>query len=230
MDRSPPPELTLDSAGNLYGTTSEGGLYGAGNGFGVVFKLSPNSNGTWTQSVLYTFNGTTDGSGPRGSVIFDAAGNLYGTTATGGAGNCGYGCGVAFKLTPTASGPWNESVLYSFLANGDAAFPLADLTFDAAGNLYGTSSGGGTASNIFCIEGCGTVFKLTPSAGTWNETVLYNFQGPTTDGAAPNAGIIFDAAGNIYGTTSVGGINGYSYLNGGTVFKLIETAQFESAL
>ena len=153
-------------------------------------------------------------------VIFDAAGNLYSTTSAGGAGNCNYGCGVVFKLTPAASGPWNESVLYSFLSNGDGVFPLSGLTFDAAGNLYGTTSGGGTGSNIFCSEGCGTVFKLTPSASTWNETVLYNFQGPTADGAAPNAGIIFDAAGNIYGTTSVGGINGESYLNGGTVFKL----------
>jgi len=86
--------------------------------------------------------------------------------------------------------------------------------------LYGTASGGGASPSIFCPEACGTVFKLTPSAGTWNETVLYNFQGPTADGATPYAGIIFDAAGNIYGTTSVGGINGESYLNGGTVFEL----------
>lgn len=216
----PTAGLILDSAGNLYGTTSEGGFFDSDQGFGVVFKLSPNSNGTWTESVLYTFNGTTDGSDPRGSLVFDAAGNLYGTTAVGGTGNCNYGCGVVFKSTPTSSGPWNESVLYSFLANGDGAFPLSDLTFDAAGNLYGTASGGGASPNIFCPEGCGTVFKLTPSSGTWNETVLYNFQGPTADGATPYAGIIFDPAGNIYGTTSGGGINGESYLNGGTVFKL----------
>jgi uncharacterized repeat protein (TIGR03803 family) len=217
----PTAGLTLDSAGNLYGTTTEGGFFDGDQGFGVVFKLSPNSSGTWTQSVLYTFTGTTDGSGPRGSVVFDAAGNLYGTTPLGGAGTCGYGCGVAFKLTPTASGPWNESVVYSFLANGDGAYPLSNLTFDASGNLYGTTSGGGSNPNIFCSLGCGTVFKLTPSAGTWNETVLYNFQGPTADGANPYAGIIFDAAGNIYGTTFVGGINGESYLNGGTVFQII---------
>ena len=212
--------VILDSAGNLYGTTTEGGLNYGDQGFGVVFKLSPNSTVTWAESVLYTFNGSVDGSGPQGTVTFDAAGNLYGTTPTGGAGTCSYGCGVAFKLTPTASGPWNETVLYSFLANGDGAFPLSNLTFDAAGNLYGTASGGGTGSNIFCIEGCGNVFKLAPSGGTWAETVLYNFQGPTTDGSNPYAGIIFDAAGNIYGTTYVGGINGESYLNGGTVFKL----------
>jgi len=216
----PTAGVIFDSAGNLYGTTSEGGFFYGDQGFGVVFKLSPQSNGTWKQSVLYTFTGTSDGTGPRGSVIFDNAGNLYGTAPTGGTGNCNYGCGVVFKLAPTASGPWDETVLYSFLANGDGAFPLSNLTFDASGNLYGTASAGGTGSNLFCPEGCGTVFKLAPSAGGWNETVLYNFQGPTADGATPYAGIIFDAAGNIYGTTSGGGINGEVYLNGGTVFQL----------
>ncbi len=115
--RSIPPEISTDHY-------LEGGFFSGIRASVSSSNYRPRSSGTWTPNVLYTFAGTTDGSGPRGSVILDAAGNLYGTTASGGAGTCGYGCGVAFKLTPTASGPWNETVLYSFLSNGDGAFPL----------------------------------------------------------------------------------------------------------
>ncbi|HEY3971811.1 MAG TPA: choice-of-anchor tandem repeat GloVer-containing protein [Candidatus Sulfotelmatobacter sp.] len=213
--------LSIDAAGNLYGTTAEGGIGTGDQGLGVVFKLSPNSTGTWTQSVLYTFTGGLDGAGPNGGVILDSAGNLYGTTPTGGPVGCGYGCGVVYKLTPTTSGPWTETVIYPFAGVPDGTIPLSTLTWDAAGNLYGTTEEGGSASNIFCFGGgCGTVFKLAPSAGGWTESVLYSFNGPASDGADPFAGVILDSAGKIYGTTSVGGINGYTYENGGTVFEI----------
>lgn len=219
----PTAGLAIDAAGDLYGTTSEGGIGGGFNGSGVVFKLSPNSNGTWTQSTLYEFTGGIDGAGPIGGVILDSAGNLYGTTPTGGQNGpgCSYGCGVVYKLTPGSSGPWTESVIYSFAGIPDGTIPQSTLTFDAAGNLYGTTGEGGTASNVFCFSGgCGTVFKLTPSAGSWTESILYSFNGPAADGADPFAGVILDSAGKIYGTTSAGGINGYTYQYGGTVFEI----------
>jgi uncharacterized repeat protein (TIGR03803 family) len=216
--------LTIDQAGNLYGTTSQGGINDGDQGFGVVFKLAPNSNGSWTQSVLYAFTGANDGGVPYGGVIFDNAGNLYGTAATGGDG-CGYGCGVVFELTPTSSGPWTETVIHPFAGTPDGASPQATLTFDTAGNLYGTTfTGGAVTDNPYCLggggSGCGTVFKLTPSTGGWTESILYNFGGPLTDGANPASSVILDSTGNIYGTTSGGGINGYSYQRGGTAFKL----------
>jgi uncharacterized repeat protein (TIGR03803 family) len=208
--------LVLDGAGNLYGTTTEGGQ----SGCGVVFKLAPSSSGTWTQSVLYTFGCTSDGGIPQGGVVLDSSGNLYGTAVTGGSGpHCNFGCGVVYELTPTSSGPWNETVVYNFGGFPDGEFPTAGLTFNA-GNLYGTTNGGGVDTNPYCSQGCGTVFKLTPASGGWTESVVYSFGGPLTDGGNPMAGVILDSAGKIYGTTSVGGINGYNYLSGGTVFQI----------
>jgi uncharacterized repeat protein (TIGR03803 family) len=164
--------------------------------------------------VLHSFNQNgADGAGTFAGVIFDAAGNLYGTTAYGGA----YGYGTVFELSPTGGGGWTEAVLYSFCSQTnctDGAHPYAGLIFDAAGNLYGEASGGGTYSN--CTYGlCGTVFELTPaSGGRWTEQVLHNF-GNGADGAYPAASMIFDAAGNLYATTVDGGT--YNY---GTVFEL----------
>jgi uncharacterized repeat protein (TIGR03803 family) len=209
--------LVLDSAGNLYGTTSESG----NNGCGVAFKLSPGSSGTWTQTVLFAFSCGSDGGGPQGSLVLDASGNLYGTAGTGGAGaHCNYGCGVVFKLSPTSSGPWNETVIYDFGGFPDGAYPTSGLTFDATGNLYGTTNGGGIETNPYCSQGCGTVFKLTPASSGWTESVVYTFGGPLNDGGQPYAGVILDSAGKIYGTTTMGGINGYEYLSGGTVFQI----------
>jgi uncharacterized repeat protein (TIGR03803 family) len=164
--------------------------------------LTPAAGGTWTEKVLWSFGGGTDGILPRDWLIFDAAGNLYGTTTTGGTSSAG----TVFELSPSGGG-WTEQVLHAF--NGtDGRNPIAGLIFDAAGNLYGTTNQGGT-SNL------GTVFELTPAAGrTWTEQVLHNFGGGT-DGAGPQAGLIFDAAGNLYGTTFSGGSYG-----GGTVFRL----------
>jgi uncharacterized repeat protein (TIGR03803 family) len=206
--------VVVDALGNLYGTTSIGGTgpcgVGSISGCGAVFELKPNSNGTWTESILYSFQGGNDGEGPESGVIFDSSGNLYGTTASGG----GYGvgkncCGTVFKLTPASGGGWTESVLYSFTGAGDGSNPSASLVFDAAGNLYSTATYGGSL-------GQGVVFELTPSSmGAWMQKVLYAFAGGT-DGYYPGAPLIFDAAGNLYSTTYRGG-GTYSC---GTVFEL----------
>ena len=210
--------LIFDAAGNLYSTTSEGGTYGVG----TVFELTPAAGGGWTETVLHSFGNGTDGRGPN-ALIFDAAGNLYGTTSWGGT----YTYGTVFELTPAAGGGWTEQVLYSFCSQTnctDGAHPVAGLIFDAAGNLYGTTGHGGVYASCNSGTGCGTVFELTPTAGGgWTEKVLHNF-GNGTDGNSPSAGLIFDAASNLYGTTYVGGI----YCSGsggcGTVFELTPAA------
>jgi uncharacterized repeat protein (TIGR03803 family) len=211
--------LIFDQAGNLYGTTVYGGHANSG---GAVFQLTPDQNGRWTESVLYSFCSLTncaDGGAPQAGLIFDQAGNLFGTTIAGGL----YGNGAVFQLTPNQNGGWTESALYSFcsLANcADGADPQAGLTFDQAGNLYGTTGYGG-AHGVYGVGG--TVFKLTPNQnGRWTEHVLYSFcsRPGCVDGVQPFAGLIFDQAGNLYGTTEYGGA-AYSNNASGTVFKLI---------
>jgi uncharacterized repeat protein (TIGR03803 family) len=202
--------LIFDATGNLYGTTTDGGLRVCiyGNTCGTVFKLAPNPDGSWTERVLYLFHGA-DGAWPFAGVVLDAAGSLYGTTRQGGFCYNGAGCGTVFKLTPNSDGSWSESVLYNFQGAPDAEIPDAGLVFDSAGNLYGTTEGGGT-------YGYGTVFKLAPNPdGSWSESVLYSFQGPAGDGFWPWAGLVFDASGNLYGTTE----RTDAYHSGG-VFKL----------
>jgi uncharacterized repeat protein (TIGR03803 family) len=184
--------VTLDSAGNLYGTTFHGGT----QGFGVVYKVDT----TGQETVLYSFTGGADGGYPEAGVILDATGNLYGTTLEGGAA----GAGVVYELDTAG----HETVLYSFTGGVDGGFPLASPIRDAAGNLYGTTNGGGTA-------GLGVVYKLN---ATGQETVLYSFPGGP-EGAFPFAGVIRDGAGNFYGTTADGG--GPAGEGGhGVVFKL----------
>jgi uncharacterized repeat protein (TIGR03803 family) len=203
--------LVFDGAGNIYGTTTQS----------TVFQLTPSAGGRWTEKVIYTFcsqPNCTDGIFPYASLVFDAAGNIYGTTESGG-GNP-FGAGTVFELTPTKGGSWAEKVLYSFCSKSsctDGSYPYAGLVFDASGNLYGVTADGG--NNTSCYNnngnGCGTVFELTPtSAGGWSETVLHNF-GAGADGAYPSGRLIFDAAGNLYGTTSSGGAFMW-----GTAFKL----------
>ena len=175
--------------------------------------MSPNGKGEWTQSILYSFctqNSCADGSFPYGSLVFDAAHNLYGTTSDGGASGSG---GAVFKLTPQ-NGNWTESVIYNFCSLGncaDGAFPYSNLTFfGSSGSLYGTTYSGGTNSN-------GTVFGLTPAqGGNWTETVLHSFNASGGDGSFPEAGVVFDPSGNLYGVTYYGGGN----YNAGTVFEL----------
>jgi uncharacterized repeat protein (TIGR03803 family) len=210
---NPRASLIFDAAGNLYGTTVWGGGSGCGGpGCGTVFELTPGTGGTWTETVLHSFtNSGNDGGEPYAGLIFDAAGNLYGTTVGG-----GYGWGIVYELTPGAKGMWTESVLYTFAVGGHnqkGAMPFAGLIFDAAGNLYGTTSEGG-ASGMGCGgNGCGTVFQLAPG-GT--ETVLHFFNDNGTDGYNPQVGLVFDTAGNLYGTTVYGGAH-----SNGMLFQLV---------
>jgi uncharacterized repeat protein (TIGR03803 family) len=201
-DGAAPTGLIFDQAGNLYGTTEYGGLPDRG----TVFKLTPDSGGGWIESLLYIFCDSgicSDGDGPAAGVIFDQAGNLYGTTVNGGDDGCWDSCGVVFELTPNQQGGWTESVIHSFVGGEDGGNPYAALTFDAAGNLYGTTMSGGP-SNI-CNAGCGTVFELTPNPeGSWTEHVLRRFSG-AKDGGEPYAGGTLNAAGSLFGTTYIGG-------------------------
>jgi uncharacterized repeat protein (TIGR03803 family) len=189
--------VTFDQAGNLYGTTEIGGNMQCQLGCGVVFRLSPNADGSWTENVLHVFcpgSACRDGAEPDARLIIDQSGNLYGTTPFGGAQDLG----TVFRLTPNADGSWKEEVLHSLGARRDGKYPAPILTFDQAGNLYGTAAGGGNDACEF--GGCGTVFKLTPNSnGGWHETILHVFQ--DHPGAGPAAGLIFDALGNLYGTT-----------------------------
>jgi uncharacterized repeat protein (TIGR03803 family) len=213
--------LVADSAGNLYGATNSGGAVDAPQDTsGTVYELSPAGGGKWTEKVLYNFGiHRGDGIQPAAGLIFDGKGNLYGTTHLGGAN----GAGMVFELTPGTSDEWNESVLYSFGATStDGAEPYAGLILDSKGNLYGTTKLGGTntVSNGLGVQKAGTVFELSPLAGgKWKEKVLYNFGASTVDAANSAAGVIFDSAGNLYGTTTYGG-----KFNSGTVFTLTHEA------
>ena len=183
--------LTMDGAGNLYGLEINGSIVA-----GAVFKLTPDSLGNWSKSVLYTFSGGADGDLPYSTLVFDSAGNLYGTTNYGGDLTClpPAGCGVVYKLAPNLDGSWSQSVLYTFPS---LAFPAGSLVLDPTGSLYGVTAVGGDGN-------FGAVFKLTPNAdGTWSYAVIYNFT--ASEGANPVAAPVFDAAGNLYGTTQAGG-------------------------
>ncbi len=208
--------LVFDFTGvDLYGTTYQGGKYGFGTAFELT-PLSPPSTG-WHETKLHDFGaGPTDGRSPYDNLIFDTAGNLYGTTYGGGSTSCTLGCGTVFELTPPSSpgAPWMETPLHQF--NGtDGAYPVAGLLFDLAGNLYGTTFSGGK-------DGVGTVFELTYSSSTsppWHEKPLHQFDNNGTDGEYPEAGLIFDSNGNLYGTTFSGG-DATSCSGGcGTVFE-----------
>jgi uncharacterized repeat protein (TIGR03803 family) len=246
-DASPPGtgDVVFDQAGNLYGTTTEGGS----DVLGAVYELTPSG----TESVLHSFAGGSDGSYPYSGVIFDGSGNLYGTTSEGGDGACGGGCGTVYKMTPSGSG-WTERPIYSFTGESDGARPYGGLIFHK-GNLYGTTFVGGKGLG-------GTVFKLTPNSdGSWKFHLLYSFAGNAgpdgsltmyedtlygitgqndpwvygevfeltlsgaytplydfkagDDGCFPHGNVVLDASGNIYGTAEECGKNGY-----GTVWEL----------
>jgi uncharacterized repeat protein (TIGR03803 family) len=250
--------VTLDALGNLYGTAVTGGGGVCEGGCGVAFKLT-NSGGSWSQSVIHTFTGGIDGSGPGSGLTFDKSGNLYGMAPTGGAKGFGViyqlqpgpkewslqvihafaggrdgatgsagrlllrdgnlygvatvgganGKGTVFELTLTPAGKWTFRTLYAFKGQPDAGFPYGGLSFDAAGNLYGTTYYDG-ANNL------GSVYTLTHEpAGNWKEKVLYSFVGGA-GGDSSISNVVFDAAGNLYGTTSDGGAG----CSCGTIFKL----------
>jgi uncharacterized repeat protein (TIGR03803 family) len=207
--------LVVDVKGNMYGTTYEGGTsaycrqQNYAYGCGTVFKLTPKGLHSFLAS-------STDGAFPYGNLIFDAEGNLYGTTSEGGTS----GLGTVYTLTPAGE----EIVLHSF-TGGDGFLPSSGLIMDSAGNLYGTTGYGGSGvDSDYCFGGCGTVFKLMPSGA---ETVLYNFCSVPNcaDGANPYAGLILDRQGNLYGTTRGGGNPACSLIwpGCGTVFKLSPT-------
>jgi hypothetical protein len=230
-DGQAPEGVVFDAAGNLYGTTGGGGNMTCDGGSftcGTVFKLTHNSNGTWSESILYAFNGSTDGGAPDASLFVDARGNLYGTTVAYGlttfGAECISGCGVVFELSPTTSGTYTYSVLYSFTGGADGAEPRATLTMDASGNLYGTASEGGdfTACGF---SGCGTVFELSPSGGSWNFQVLYNFTNTSTSGVFPMSGLTLDAAGNLYSTAAYGGPS-----DAGVAYKLTKSANWQQSV
>jgi uncharacterized repeat protein (TIGR03803 family) len=200
--------VILDANGALYGTTLP-----PSDPAGIIFRLSPpkHKNGkNWAHTRLYSFQGDADGSGPN-NLVFDKNGNLYGTTSYGGSGSqdCfGGSCGSVFQLTPTPSGPWTHTVLYSFNGGTDGGFeyPGSPLSFDANGNLYGTTPIGGDPS---CADnsgvGCGTIFQLAPPAvqgGSWTETILYRFAGSSA-GAGPG-GLTFGESGLLYGPAGAG--------------------------
>ena len=208
-----PLRVVFGPDGHLYGTSALGGT----NEWGTVFKLTPQAGPCqdaacyWTVNVLHEFSpGNGDGLDPmNGDLFWDQQGHIYGTTSSGGT----FLNGTVYQLTPSGNG-YTESVLYSLSGGVDGSTPYAGLVFDNKGNLFGTTEiGGGTG--CYLHMGCGTIFELTyvPGVG-WTEHLLYSFQ-DSSDGSIPGGGLIFDSAGNLYGTTTNGGNGG-----GGTVFEL----------
>ncbi|MFZ0417481.1 MAG: choice-of-anchor tandem repeat GloVer-containing protein [Candidatus Sulfotelmatobacter sp.] len=201
--------LVFDQAGNLYGTTSDGGYYG----YGSVFELSPSRQG-WKETILLSFNYFEYGAYPVAGLLIDKLGNLYGTAGGGGKeyGACGGGCGTVFELSPSSTGGWTPKILYRFLgAPRDGSQPYG-LATDSSGNLYGMTLFGGPG---FCPSGCGVVFEVSrTSSGGWTERVLHNFG--AGDGWNPSTAVTSDGGGGFYGPTELGGT-----ARNGTVFHLV---------
>lgn len=221
--------LVFDRSGNLYGTTALGGgrgscsIEGVNYYCGTVFEMKPTGNGHWTEMVLMRFDNRATGGNPTEGVIFDDAGNLYGVAGLG-RGCGGGGCGMAFELSPTAKGPWKEKIVYSFHGS-DGAAPHSPLLFDHNGNLYGTTVSGGASY-------AGVVFKLTPTKnGVWKETVLHSFDPfQNYDGAHPCGILALDSAGNLFGSTQLGGRHSCDGRGCGMVYKLERETWKETAL
>lgn len=201
--------MIFDAAGNLYGASVSELSSGSNcNGYacGYIFELTPTKSGPWKEKTLYNFCSLTncaDGAVPLAGLVFDSAGNLYGTTGYGGTsvpGCGGLGCGTVFELTPGSSGNWTEKVLYNFKGGGtDGSLPGTTPIFDKTGNLYGTTGSGGS-------YGYGTVFELIfASGGGWAEKVLHNFRNNGKDGNFPIGSIAFDKLGRLYESTVAGG-------------------------
>jgi uncharacterized repeat protein (TIGR03803 family) len=194
--------LSMDADGDLFGMTPTGGAYG----LGVIYQLHPDGSGGWDFAVIHDFTGGKDGAtGSAGRLLIDQPGHMYGVATVGGAN----GKGVAFELMRTATGAWKLKPIYAFRGQPDAGLPYGALSFDADGNLYGTSYYDGA-------NGLGAVYQLTPGAKHWKERVLYSFAGGA-DGMNSISNVVFDSAGNLYGTTSEGGDPTCSC---GTIFEL----------
>lgn len=200
-----PEAVTLDSHGNIFGVTKDGGGYSCPGGqqCGIAFELSPNSSGDWTKTTLHAFTGGTDGGIPSGPLLIDANGNLFGTTDLGGAITtvCTEGCGTVYELSPSSSGTWTFTTINTFDFTHGAG-PLGTLAIDAAHNLYGATYDGARTYS-YCPGGCGVVFELSPTESGWKQSLLHSFSGP--DGGNPQDGVIIDAAGNVYGAATTGG-------------------------
>lgn len=210
---SPEAGVILGAGGNLYGTTTAGGSGCSSYGCGSVYQLEP----TGQESVLYSFTGgTTDGVGPSASLFQDAQQNLFGTTGSGGIQNV---FGTAFEVSPSGA----ETVLHLFAQSPDGAFPGAAFVADAAGNLYSTTALGGSQAGNCAGVGCGTIFELSPSGASWNESVVYSFLGGA-DGIQPRGNLVKDASGNLYGVTAGGGSPNCGSFGCGTVFRLTRTS------
>jgi uncharacterized repeat protein (TIGR03803 family) len=210
----PRASLVMDSLGNLFGTTV--------GGQGAVFELTPDSNGHWTDTLIHKFTPAKgDGASPMAGLILDATANLYGTTTYGGNKACVAGCGIVFRLVPQSDGTWKEEVLHEF-TGGDGMHSVSGLLADNNGKLYGSAEQGGNGG---CFAGCGTLFQLTPqSGGGWKFTLLHVFK--QTDGGSPQGAMALDTAGNLYGTTVIGGNLAACPQQGGcgVVFKLAPAA------
>jgi len=220
----------IGGGGVLYGTTTYGGAGPCtsttyGPGCGTVFSLTPPTSpgGAWTEAVLYSFNGGSDGANPLAGVAIGSGGVLYGTTSYGGASDYG----TVFSLTPPVppDGAWTESVLHSFTGvNGDGREPLmGSLAIDSSGALYGMTYAGGTPAGN-CSLGCGTVFELAPPAsagGAWTESVIHSFTLENGDGGYPLAGVVIGSGGVLYGASENGGTSTGGW---GMVFSLTPPA------
>jgi uncharacterized repeat protein (TIGR03803 family) len=204
----PVAPLIADAKGNLYGTTEYGGNPNCSGGCGAVFEIMARGK----YQTLYSFTGGADGAHPVSALLLDNKGNVTGTAPAGGIanGNCSGGCGTVFGLSPKGK----FTTLYAFQGGSDGAGPTALLIADAKGNFYSTTGAGGDADN--CSGGCGTVFRLTPKG---KKTILYTFSGQA-DGANPSAGVSFDSAGNLFGTTVAAGYLGQCGTGCGTVFEI----------
>ena len=198
---SPAWGIILDSSGNLYGATSNGGPY---NG-GTVFQLVPQGDGTWLENILHAFSSGRDGYDAYSGVTMDSSGNLYGTTGGG-----IYGAGAVYQLSQSG-GAWAETILFYFTGGQNGSQPYGGVVLDKSGNLYGTTEFGG-------LDNVGTVYELTPSSGFWKLTVLHNFSGGN-DGGVPIGGVVRSASGDLYGPTLYGG-----YYEWGTIFRLAPAA------
>lgn len=192
-------ELVRDSAGNLYGTSVQGGTYGGG----TVFQVTT----AGVHTVLYNFTGGADGGEPYKGVTLDAQGDLYGTAVTGGGGSCEGGCGVVFKLT-NSGGVWTQSVIHTFLGGTDGSGPGSPVSIDSHGNVYGTTPTGGAF-------GMGTVYQLKSGANGWKIRILHTFSGGADGGGGSAGRLLIDAAGNLFGACTVGGVHGF-----GTIFQM----------
>jgi uncharacterized repeat protein (TIGR03803 family) len=203
--------VAFDRAGNLYGTTPDGGVYQ----HGTVYELNHLSGGGYRYAIIHNFTGGSDGAtGSLGALLVDASGDLFGVTETGGP----HGAGTAYEMTPQSGGAWHFTTIYPFSGAPNAGFPYGGLVADANGNLYGTTYYAGKF-------GFGSVFELSPTATTpWKERLLHSFKAGS-DGSSPTSTPAFDPKGNLFGTTSAGGTTSCDC---GTVFRIDRTTGNES--